>query len=58
MLVTVNGKQIKIPAFVISQQASHVKKIYSAVNKLVPKTIWKRLNILRGKYIREYQREQ
>lgn len=58
MLVTANKKTVKIPAFVISEQASHMNNIYSAINELVPEAIWKRLNNLRGQYVREYQQKR
>jgi len=56
MQVTAHGKQIKVPASLIPQQASLVKKIYSAVTALVPKAIWEKLSTLRAQYIREHQK--
>lgn len=56
MQVTAHGKQIKVPVSLIPQQATLVKKIYSAVTALVPKAIWKKLSTLRAQYVREYQK--
>jgi len=53
--VTAHGKIIKIPAFVISQQVSKARKIYAAINALVPQSIWDKLISMRETYMGKFK---
>jgi len=51
LLVTVQGKRIKVEDYLISEQQVLAKVMYAAVNALVPKEIWERLQTRRSNYI-------
>lgn len=54
MTVTAQGKQITVEDYLVSEQQVSAKAMYAAVQALVPKEIWKRLQARRQKYMQEH----
>jgi hypothetical protein len=52
--VTAHGKQITIPSFVISAQATAAEDIATALRALMPPGLWDRLNTQREQYQQEH----
>lgn len=55
LVVTAQGKQIKIKDRFVSEQQVPVKIMYAAVQALVPEEIWGRLQARRQQYMQEHQ---
>jgi hypothetical protein len=56
MNVTANGKKIKVPAFVTSEQTERIKTIYASIRAIPPKAIWDKMGAQRQVYMDSYQR--
>ena len=54
VVVTSRGKEIRIPAFVVSRQAAKAQALREAVRSVVPQPIWDELDVLREAYIAEH----
>ena len=54
LVVTVQGKRIKVEDYLIPEQQVSAKVMYAAVQALVPKEIWKRLQARRQQYMQEH----
>jgi hypothetical protein len=54
LVVTAQGKQIKVEDYLVSEQEVSAKAIYAAVHALVPKDIWERLQTRRQQYMQEH----
>lgn len=55
LVVTAQGKRIKIGDYLVSKQQVSAKVMYAAVQALVPKEIWERLQARRQQYMQEQQ---
>ena len=55
LVVTARGKQTKVEDYLVSEQQASAKAMYAAVQALVPKDIWKRLQPRRQQYMQEHQ---
>jgi hypothetical protein len=53
LVVTAQGKLIKVEDYLVSEQQVSAKAMYSAVQALVPKDIWERLQARRQQYMQE-----
>ena len=51
LVVTAQGKRIKVEDYVVSEQQVSAKVMYAAVQALVPKEIWERLEARRQQYM-------
>jgi hypothetical protein len=58
LLVTAQGKQIKVEDYLIAEQQVSAKVMYAALHALVPKEIWERLQARRVKYIQDHLRRE
>ena len=58
LVVTAQGKRIKVEDYLISEQQVSAKVMYAAVHALVPKEIWERLQARRSKYMQEHPRRE
>lgn len=56
LVVTAQGKLIKVEDYLVFEQQAPAKAMYAAVQALVPKEIWGRLQAKRHQYIQEYPR--
>jgi hypothetical protein len=54
LVVTGQGKRIKVEDYLVSEQQVSAKVMYAAVQALVPKEIWKRLQARRQQYMQEH----
>ncbi|HSD85669.1 MAG TPA: hypothetical protein VLG46_17535 [Anaerolineae bacterium] len=54
--ITAQGRQIAIPSFVIQTQAAAAEDISAAIQKLVPATIWNKLDTQREQYMTEHSK--
>ena len=54
LVVTAQGKRIKVEDYVVSEQQVSAKVMYVAVQALVPKEIWERLQARRQQYMQEH----
>ncbi len=54
LLVTAQGKQIKVEDYLVPEQQASAKAMYAAVHALVPKDIWERLQTRRQQYMQEH----
>jgi hypothetical protein len=54
LAVTAQGKRIKIEDYLIPEQQVSAKIMYAAVQVLVPKEIWERLQARRQQYMQEH----
>jgi hypothetical protein len=57
MTVTAGGKQVALEAHLVSDQEASAEAMYSAVEALVPKEIWDKLNARREQYMQENPRK-
>ncbi|MDP2853469.1 MAG: hypothetical protein Q8O28_04380 [Smithellaceae bacterium] len=53
LVVTAQGKRIKVEDYVVSEQQVSAKVMYAAVQALVPRDIWERLKARRQQYMQE-----
>lgn len=53
--ITVNGRQLKTPPFVVSSQEERLEACYSAIRDLVPKAVREELQRKRERYAKEYE---
>ena len=51
LVVTAQGKRIKVEDYVVTEQQVSAKVMYAAVQALVPKEIWERLQARRQQYM-------
>jgi len=56
LVVTARGKRIKVEDYLVSEQQASAKAMYAAVQALVPKEIWERLQARRQQYMQEHPR--
>ena len=56
LVATAQGKRIKVEDYLIPEQQVSAKKMYAAVQALVPKEIWERLQAKRQQYMQEHPR--
>ncbi|MGV8056738.1 MAG: hypothetical protein AB2L12_01690 [Smithellaceae bacterium] len=56
LIVTAEGKRIKIEDYLVSEQQPSAKIMFTAVQTLVPKEIWERLQARRQRYMQEHPR--
>jgi hypothetical protein len=54
LVVTAQGKRIRIEDYLVSEQQGPAKVMYAAVQALVPKEIWERLQARRQQYMQEH----
>ncbi|MDD5168122.1 MAG: hypothetical protein PHN75_04830 [Syntrophales bacterium] len=54
LAVTAQGKRIKVEDYLVSDQQVSAKAMYAAVQALVPKEIWERLQARRQQYMQEH----
>jgi len=54
LVVTAQGKRIKVEDFLVSEQQVSAKVMYAAVQALVPRKIWERLQARRQRYMQEH----
>jgi hypothetical protein len=54
LLVTAQGKHIKVEDYLVSEQQVSAKAMYAAVQALVPREMWRRLQARRQKYMQEH----
>jgi hypothetical protein len=54
LVVTAQGKRIKVEDYLVSEQQVSAKVMYAAVQALVPKEIWERLQARRQQYMQEH----
>ena len=54
LVVTAQGKRIKVEDYLVSEQQASAKVMYAAVQALVPKEIWERLQARRQQYMQEH----
>jgi hypothetical protein len=57
LVVTAEGKRITVEDYLVSEQQAGAKAMYAAVQALVPKEIWERLQARRQQYIQEHLRK-
>lgn len=55
LIVTAQGKRIKVEDYLVSEQQVSAKVMYATVQALVPKEIWERLQVRRQQYMQEHQ---
>jgi hypothetical protein len=53
LIVAAQGKRIKVEDYLVSEQQVSAKVMYTAVQALVPKEIWERLQAKRQQYMQE-----
>jgi hypothetical protein len=53
LVVTARGQRIKVEDYLVSEQQVSAKAMYTAVQALVPKEIWERLQAKRQQYMQE-----
>ena len=51
LVVTSQGKQIRVADYLVSEQQAAAKAMYEAVRAMVPKDIWERLQARRQQYM-------
>ena len=56
LVVTAQGKRIKVEDYLVSEQQVSAKVMYAAVKALIPNEIWERLQTKRQQYMQEHQR--
>ena len=56
MVVTARGKRITVEDYLVSEQQASAKVMYAAVQALVPKDVWERLEARRKQYMQEHPR--
>lgn len=56
MTVTAGGEQVTLEPHLVSDQEVSAEAMYSAVEALVPKEIWDKLNARREQYMQEHPR--
>ena len=56
LVVTAQGKQIRVDDPLVPEQQAPAQAIHSAVRELVPKEIWERLQTRRQRYMQEHSR--
>jgi hypothetical protein len=54
LVVTAQGKRIKVEDYLVSEQQIPAKAMYAVVQALVPKEIWERLQTRRQQYMQEH----
>jgi hypothetical protein len=55
VVITAHSQEITIPTYVIESQQEAANRIHSAIEALVPESIWAQLNAQREQYIQENQ---
>jgi hypothetical protein len=56
LVVTAQGKRITVEDYLVSEQQGSAKVMYEAVQAMVPKEIWERLQAKRQQYMQEHPR--
>jgi len=54
LVVTAHGKRIRVEDYLVSEQQISADVMYAAVQALVPKEIWERLQARRHQYMQEH----